>query len=75
MTVMALAPGASAGVSVGGTLYYLLADQLGSTSVTTNATGTKIAELRYDACPLPSAPGVIREGSVRYESAALASVT
>jgi RHS repeat-associated protein len=31
----------------GSTLYYLLADQLGSTSLTTNASGAPIAEIRY----------------------------
>jgi RHS repeat-associated protein len=32
-----------------GTLYYLLGDHLGSTSLTTNATGTVVSELRYKA--------------------------
>ncbi|MEW6030196.1 MAG: RHS repeat-associated core domain-containing protein [Chloroflexota bacterium] len=32
-----------------GTLYYLLGDHLGSTSITTGPGGTKIAELRYKA--------------------------
>jgi YD repeat-containing protein len=36
-------------MSVNGTMSYLLSDQLGSTSITTNAAGTKIAELRYKA--------------------------
>ena len=31
----------------GSTLYYLLADHLGSTSLTTNTNGTLIAEMRY----------------------------
>jgi RHS repeat-associated protein len=44
-------------MSVNGTVSYLLSDQLGSTSITTNATGTKIAELRYGAW-----------GDVRYTS-------
>lgn len=33
----------------GTTLYYLLSDHLGSTSLTLNSSGTKIAELRYKA--------------------------
>jgi RHS repeat-associated protein len=41
----------------GGTLYYLLTDHLGSTSITTDASGNKIAELRYKAW-----------GEVRYTS-------
>jgi RHS repeat-associated protein len=41
----------------GSTLYYLLTDHLGSTSITTSATGTKVAELRYKAW-----------GEVRYTS-------
>jgi hypothetical protein len=45
----------------GTTLYYLLSDHLGSTSITTSATGTKVAELRYKACPLRFAPGVLRD--------------
>ena len=44
----------------GSTLYYLLADQLGSTSLTTNASGAPIAEIRYKPCPLRSASGVLR---------------
>ena len=31
------------------TLYFLLADHLGSTSITANSSGTKVAELRYKA--------------------------
>jgi RHS repeat-associated protein len=34
---------------VGSTLYYLLSDQLGSTSITLNASGKVVAELRYTA--------------------------
>ncbi len=34
-------------VDGGGTLCYLLSDQLGSTSITTNSCGAKVAELRY----------------------------
>ena len=51
---------------VDGTLYYLLTDHLGSTSVTTDANGNKIAELRYKPCPLHCVPGMLREGEVRY---------
>ncbi len=40
-----------------GTLYYLLGDHLGSTSLTTNASGNVISELRYTAW-----------GEVRYNS-------
>ena len=40
-----------------GTLYYLLSDHLGSTSITTDSTGNKISELRYTAW-----------GEVRYQS-------
>lgn len=36
-------------MNVGGTVYYQPSDQLGSTSITTNASGTKVAELRYKA--------------------------
>ena len=36
----------------GGTLSYLLSDHLGSTSLTTNASGALISELRYKPCPL-----------------------
>ena len=34
---------------VGGVLYYTLGDHLGSTNITTNTSGTKIAEMRYKA--------------------------
>ena len=59
----------------GSTLYYLLADHpspplrtsLGSTSLTTNASGAPVAEMRYCAaslwdkpCPLRSASGMLR---------------
>ncbi len=40
-----------------GTLYYLLSDHLGSTSIVTNASGAKVAEMRYKAW-----------GEVRYTS-------
>jgi len=35
-----------------GTLNFLLGDHLGSTSLTTDATGIVISELRYKACPI-----------------------
>ena len=38
---------------VGGTLYWLLSDHLGSTAVTTNASGANVAELRYYAYGKP----------------------
>ncbi|NUQ36893.1 MAG: RHS repeat-associated core domain-containing protein, partial [Caldilineales bacterium] len=38
---------------VGGTLYWLLTDHLGSTAVTTNASGGNVAELRYYAYGKP----------------------
>jgi len=38
---------------VGGTLYWLLSDHLGSTAVTTNASGGNVAELRYYAYGKP----------------------
>ena len=41
----ALAPGAS--VRTGSTLSYLLSDHLGSTSLTTNTSGTLVSEVRY----------------------------
>ncbi len=34
---------------VNGTLSFLLSDHLGSTSITTNASGTKTSEIRYTA--------------------------
>ena len=34
---------------VGGTPYYLLTDHLGSTAITTNSSGSRVAELRYKA--------------------------
>jgi len=45
---------------VGTTLYYLLSDHLGSTSIMTNSTGAKVSELRYKAW-----------GDVRYNSGAI----
>ncbi len=47
----------SAGVRQGSDLFYLIGDHLGSTSLTTNATGTVVSELRYTAW-----------GEVRYAS-------
>jgi RHS repeat-associated protein len=47
--IATLAPGASAGVRQGEDLFYLLSDQLGSTSITTDANGQPVSELRYDA--------------------------
>jgi hypothetical protein len=37
-------------------LVYFLSDHLGSTSITVNPDGSKIAEMRYTACPT----GVLR---------------
>jgi RHS repeat-associated protein len=45
---------------VGGTLYYLLSDHLGSSSITVSDNGTKLAEMRYTAW-----------GEVRYQSGSL----
>ena len=42
-----LAPGASAGVRIGNTLYYTLKDHLGSASVVTDASGVTVGEQRY----------------------------
>lgn len=42
-----------------GELFYILGDHLGSTSIVTDANGTKISEIRYKAW-----------GEVRYESGA-----
>ena len=36
-------------MSAGGTISYLLSDQLGSTSITADGNGNKISELRYKA--------------------------
>jgi RHS repeat-associated protein len=57
----------------GSSVYYLLSDQLGSTSITANGDGSFISELRYTACPLCCAPEVLREGSVRYTSGTTAT--
>jgi RHS repeat-associated protein len=53
------AGGSRIAMRAGGTLYYLLADHLGSTNITTNASGGKVAELRYKAW-----------GEVRFSSGA-----
>ncbi|MEP7137928.1 MAG: hypothetical protein ABI904_23620 [Chloroflexota bacterium] len=55
--IATLAPGASAGVRTGGTLYFILGDHLGSTSLITFANGNGAAETRYKAW-----------GEVRYSS-------
>ena len=49
-----LAPGASAGVGIGGTLYYIIKDHLGSAGVVTDSTGTVVSgsEQRYCEAPL-----------------------
>ena len=57
-----------------GSLFYLLGDHpspslrtsLGSTSLTTDANGTKVSELRYKPCPLRYTSGVLRKGELRY---------
>jgi hypothetical protein len=41
-----------AAMRTGSTVYYLLSDQLGSTSITTNSSGGFVSELRYKPCPL-----------------------
>ncbi len=43
-------------MKTGGTVYYLLSDHLGSTSITTNTSGNVVSEMRYSAW-----------GSVRYQ--------
>jgi hypothetical protein len=47
------------------TVEYMLSDHLGSTSLTTDANGAKVLELRYKACPLRYTAGVLREGEIR----------
>ncbi len=59
----------------GGTLYYMLSDHPGSTSLTLNSSGSKIAELRYKACPLRFAAGVLREGETRFSSGTAPTLT
>ena len=63
---IAMRPGERRIFDKDGTLYYLLSDQLGSTSITTDSTGAKVSELRYKPCPLRFAPGVLREGEERF---------
>ena len=55
-------------IRTNGTLYYLLSDHLGSTNLTTDASGAFVSELRYTACPLRFTSGVLREGETRYSS-------
>jgi RHS repeat-associated protein len=45
---------------------YLLGDHLDSTSLTTDANGAKVSELRYKLCPLRYTSGVLRKGELRY---------
>ena len=47
---------------------YLLGDHLGSTSLTTDANGAKVSEMRYKPCPLRFSSGVLRKGETRYTS-------
>ena len=49
-------------------LVSFLTDHLGSTSMTTDSTGAKLAEMRYRPCPLRYTLGVLREGEPRYTS-------
>lgn len=49
-----------------GTLYFLLGDHLASTSITASTSGSRVAEVRYKACPLRCAAGVLRKGEDRY---------
>jgi hypothetical protein len=43
--------------------------------MTQNSSGSKIAELRYKACPLRFAAGVLREGETRYSSGTTPALT
>ncbi|NWG33748.1 MAG: hypothetical protein HXY42_04855 [Chloroflexi bacterium] len=43
-----------------------LRTSLGSTSLTTDANGAKVSEMRYKPCPLRYTSGVLRKGEVRY---------
>ncbi|MBI4761322.1 MAG: hypothetical protein ACOYYF_03565 [Chloroflexota bacterium] len=54
---------------------YFLGNHLGSTSITTDANGAKVSELRYKPCPLRYTSGVLREGEVRYAWTASLSTT
>lgn len=47
------------------TLYFMLGDHLGSTSITTDANGAKVSEMRYKPCPLHYVSGMLRESEVR----------
>jgi len=73
----ALAPGASVRkytIPQSMSVEYLLGDHpspslrtgLGSTSLTTDANGTKVSELRYKPCPLRYTSGVLRKGEHRH---------
>ncbi|MCL4275398.1 MAG: hypothetical protein KJZ77_16115 [Anaerolineales bacterium] len=56
-----------------GDLFFIIGDYLGSTSIVTDADGTKVSEIRYRAASLwdKACPtGMLREGEVRYESGA-----
>lgn len=46
------AGGSRVAMNAGGTVSYLLSDQLGSTSITADGNGTKIAEQRYKVITL-----------------------
>jgi RHS repeat-associated protein len=65
----ALAPGASVRkytIPQSMTVEYFLGDHLGSTSLTTDANGAKVSEMRYKPCPLRYTSGVLRKGEPRY---------
>jgi len=65
----ALAPGASVRkytIPQSMTVEYFLGDHLGSTSLTTDANGAKVSELRYKPCPLRYTSGVLRKGEHRH---------
>ncbi len=47
-------------MKVGNTMYYLLSDHLGSTSITTNDSGNVISELRYSAAEAEKIVGSIQ---------------
>ncbi|MFZ5887377.1 MAG: RHS repeat-associated core domain-containing protein, partial [Chloroflexota bacterium] len=53
----------------------MLSTSLGSTSLTTDANGAKVSEMRYKPCPLRYTSGVLREGEVRYAWTASLSTT
>jgi len=56
--IATLAPHASAGVRKNNTLYFILGDHLGSTSLVTSASGLVVSQTQYK---------VLRKGEVRYE--------